>query len=418
MLYLETHQFISPDQSAFLKHHSTVTALHKVTDNLLNNIDEGLITCVCFFDIAKCFDSLDHSILLSKLDKYGIRNNTLLWFKSYLSDRTQATFVHNSLSPFLPISTGVPQGSILGPTLFLLFINDLPKYVKCCNLYADDCMVGCSGNTVPDILVNLQSEVNKLSNWFKANKLSVSLTKSCSMLIGCQQRLKEYVGLDTLGITLNNSPLCNKSSYTYLGLELDSTLSWDNAAANVQKKLSSRLAMLQRLSNSMPNVCLRNMYFAFIQPHIGYCLSVYGHTSKSNLNKIQRFQNHAARIVSHNYDYNISGDVIVTNLGWQNVSQRRDFLTSILLCKCMNGLAPDYLCDSFISVNDVHNRVTRQSVDNVLYIPTARTSYMQKSFQYYGASIWNNIPSFIRNANSLTHFKILYKRHYFTHNVI
>ena len=96
------------------------------------------------------------------------------------------------------------------------------------------------------------------------------------MLIGCQQRLKEYVGLDTLGITLNNSLLCNKSSYTYLGLELDSTLSWDNAAANVQNKLSSRLAMLQRLSNFMPNVCLRNMYFAFIQPHIDYCLSVYG----------------------------------------------------------------------------------------------------------------------------------------------
>ena len=132
----------------------------------------------------------------------------------------------------------------------------------------------------------------------------MSLTKSCSMLIGCQQRLKEYVGLGTLGITLNNSPLCNKSSYTYLGLELDSTLSWDNAAANVQKKLSSRLAMFQRLSNSMPNVCLRNMYFAFIQPHKDYCLSVYGHTSKSNLNKIQRFQNLAARIVSH--DYNIS----------------------------------------------------------------------------------------------------------------
>ena len=256
MLYLETHQFISPDQSAFLKHHSTVTALHKVTDNLLNNIDEGLITCVCFFDIAKCFDSLDHSILLLKLDKYGIRNNTLLWFKSYLSDSTQATFVHNSLSPFLPIITGVPQGSILGPTLLLLFINDLPQYVRCCNLYADDCMVECSGNTVPDILVNLQSEVNKLSNWFKANKLSVSLTKSCSMLIGCQQRLKEYVGLDTLGITLNNSPLCNKSSYIYLGLGLDSTLSWDNAAANVQNKLSSRLAILQQLSNSMPNVCL------------------------------------------------------------------------------------------------------------------------------------------------------------------
>ena len=107
-------------------------------------------------------------------------------------------------------------------------------------------------------------------------------------------------------------------------MELGSTLSWDNAAANVQEKLSSRLAMLQRLSNSMPNMFLRIMCFSFIQPHIDYCLSVNGNTSNSNLNKFQRFQNRAAHIISHNYDYNISGDVIVTNLGWQIVSQRRE----------------------------------------------------------------------------------------------
>ena len=137
-----------------------LSAIHKIVDNWIQNIDEGQITCVCLFSHKKHFDSISHSVLLSKLDKYGIQSNELSWFNSYLVGQIQAWFnsylvgqiqatcVHNNLSSFLSVKCGVPQGSILGSLLFIIFINDLPKYVQSCNLYADDTMIEKSGKTL------------------------------------------------------------------------------------------------------------------------------------------------------------------------------------------------------------------------------------------------------------------------------
>ena len=139
--YLDKHNFLTPHQSAYLKFHSTQTSLVNVTDNWYQNIEDGLITGVCFFDISKCFDAICHDTLLFKLKKYGILGHSLKWFKSYLTDRSQALILNKSLTSFKNVTTGIPQGSILGPVLFLIFMNDLPMFVKNCNLYADDTML-------------------------------------------------------------------------------------------------------------------------------------------------------------------------------------------------------------------------------------------------------------------------------------
>ena len=306
LAYLNIHDFITPDQSAFLKDHSTVTALHKITDNWLNNIEEGLITVVFYFDNTKCFDVINHDILLFKLMKYGIRGSALMWFESYLKDRMQATLLHNNLSTFLPVDCGVPQGSLLGPVLFLLFINDLPKYVFNCNLYADDTMIDRCGKSLTEVVPLIQGDVDKLCKWFSDNKFSISVNKSCSMVIGSQFMVKDYISKDTLGIKVNDIYLENRPSYMYLGAEIDSFLSWNNTINNVVKKLQCKIAALQRLSNCMPMIDLTLFNYAFIQPHIDYCLSVWGHTSKHNIQMVQRFQNRAARIISHNFDYSVS----------------------------------------------------------------------------------------------------------------
>ena len=408
--YLNKYNFISCDQSAFLKNHSTVTTLHRVVDNWLCNIDDGLITVVCYFDITKCFDSINHDILLFKLDKYGIRENELAWFTSYLSGRTQATFVHNSLSSFLPVSTGVPQGSILGPLLFLLFIDDLSKHVSSCNLYADDTMIDHTGKTLCEIVPKMQHDINSLCNWFAANKLTISVSKSCSMVIGSPQNVNAFSHYESLGLFINGVPLRYCSSYKYLGLEIDSTLSWNNATSNVCKKLRSRLAVLQRLCNVLPVANINNLYYSFIQCHIDYCLTVWGHTSQGNIETIQRFQNRAGRILSRNFDYiNFSGISIVKELGWLTVSVRKDYLTLITIYKCINNLAPHYLIDMFNYVTDIHGRLTRQSSAGDLYIHFARTVYKQRSLQYYGPQLWNSLPNCVRDANSLEPFKTLCK---------
>ena len=282
--FLEQHHFISPDQSAFLKFNSTVSSIHKVVDNWLNNIEEGLITCVCLFDITKCFDSISHSVLLFKLEKYGIQQSELKWFASYLEDRSQATICHGSLSSFLSVKTGVPQGSILGPILFLLFINDLPNFVKSANLYADDTLIDRWGKNLSDIIPFMQQDINSLCRWFESNKLSISKTKSCCMLIGSQQKIANFENLDSLGLFIGDTPLVFKHSYMYLGLEIDSKLSWSDSINSITKKLRSQLAALQRICSLIPLSNPNSLYYSFIQSHIDYCITVWGHTSIENIN--------------------------------------------------------------------------------------------------------------------------------------
>ena len=403
--YINMHNFISCDQSAFLKSHSTVTSLHKVVDNWLTNIDNGLITCVCFFDITKCFDAIDHDILLFKLKKYGIKENELQWFSSYLSDRSQATSVHNTLSDFLPVQAGVPQGSILGPVLFLLFINDLPQHVHSCNLYADDTIIERSGDNLNDILRNTQSDIDNLTSWFSSNKLTLSVAKSCFMLIGSKRRISQLSVQESIGLTIGDTSLSCNSSYKYLGLPIDSSLSWNEATTNVCKTLRSRLSALQRLSSLMPLTHINNLYYAFIQSHIDYCLSIWGYTSNENIAKVQRFQNRAARILSQNFDYNTTSESLIHNNGWLMVTERRDYLTLLNVYKALNNLSPLYLTDLFTYTSVIHERITRQTTTNVLYVPSLHTNYMKKSLQYNGAHLWNKLPLICRNSPSLDIFK-------------
>ena len=309
-----------------------------MVDNWLNNIEDGLITCVCLFDITKCFDSICHSVLLFKLEKYGIRQSELKWFASYLEDRSQATICHGSLSSFLSVKTGVPQGLILGPILFLLVINDLPNFVKSANLYSDDTLIDRWGKNLSDIIPFMQQDINSLCRWFESNKLSISKIKSCCMPIGSQQKIANFENFDSLGLFIGDTTLVFKHSYKYLGLEIDSKLSWSDSINSITKKLRSQLAALQRICSIIPLSNPNSLYYSFIQSHIDYCITVWGHTSIENINKIQCFQNRSARILTQNFDYeNVSGLSLAMNLGWLTVKERRDYLTLVIVYKSLNS---------------------------------------------------------------------------------
>ena len=154
---------------------------------------------------------------------------------------------------------------------------------------------------------------------------------------------------------------------------------------------------------------LNQLYFAFVQPHIDYGLSIWGNTSKQNLSKVQRFQNRASRIVTNNFDLETSSAVIIRQLKWQTVEERRDYLLCLLIYKCVNAQAPTYLSDSLVFVEDTHSRNTRQVAANLLHVPKANTNYYKGSLAVAGAKSWNNLPPAVRNAVSVSCFKYQYK---------
>lgn len=398
LTYLISHDLINIDQSAFRPRHSTQTALHRVVDTWLENISDGLMTGVCFFDIRKCFDTIDHGILLQKLQFYGIYDTELNWFSNYLSRRQQVV-KHMGLSNKSTVDVGVPQGSVLGPILFLLFVNDISQFVSTgvCNLYADDAVFYCQGKTAEEVQTNLQCCVSNVHEWYCKNRLSLNAKKCQVMMI----KSKFSAASDLLDISIDDTTLDQVKCAKYLGLDIDNILCWNDYVSVLVKKISFKLYQLRRVRSVIPQCIAEKIYLSTIQPCIDYAISVWGQTSEMNMKRVQRVQNYAARLVLCNYDYvNFRGVELVKNLNWMNVHQRCTYFTCILMFKCINGLAPSYLCDDFVFNVDVNSYTTRSHPMNVI-IPLCHN----KSFKTKGSMCWNRLPAECKDAPSIHVFK-------------
>ena len=404
--FLQTNDLISIDQFAFLPNHSTQTCLHRVTDEWYECFNCKEVVAACFLDISKCFDSIDINLLLLKLTFYGVEGCEHEWFTSYLNGRSQAVYCHGSLSPLCDVTVGVPQGSILAPLLFLLFMNDIAQCLRYsrCNIYADDVVIYSSSTNIEEAASRLQSDVNGLSRWYDKNRLRINIDKTKVMLLSPS---KNY----DLVININKQPIEQVKNIRYLGVIIDDKLQWNIHARQVIKSLSYKIYGLSKMRKFIDQDLLNMLYLSLVQPVSDYSCSVWGHCSCKSIDKLFRLQKRAARVVTGNFDYtHCTGNDIVKRLKWQTFQQRRDYFIATLMFKCIHGLAPTHMINELEMVFERHVYHTRSADSLDVVIPKPNLECFKKSFRYAGAHVWNALPHALQDTQSLEQFKKMYKQ--------
>ena len=405
--YLNVNNIISPDQSAYLCGRSTQTALHSIINELSGNMDKGYVNAICTLDMAKGFDTVSHDILIHKLSFYGFSVASCNFFTSYLSERFQQVKGSTSISSELPINMGVPQGSILGPMLFLIYVNDMPSIVKdCkCHLYADDTTLYCKARTVDGAEKCIQHNLDLVSKWLSKNRLIVNVSKSNVMFIGSKSSINECA----LSASLNGSTLAHQNDIKLLGLNIDTNLNWKQHISSLCKKISPKIGLLHIFSNYLHKKQLVTIYTALIQSHFDYALSVWGSCHKTYLINLQRMQNRCAHICTNTFDYTVSSSSLIKQLKWMDIATRFSYFIGILMFKFVNGLLPPTLKDQFTFVKDIHSFSTRSSFAEDIALPKCRTEFLKRTLCYTGPKLWNSLPLELKNSSSIESFKSNFK---------
>ena len=408
--FLTKYKVLSKDQFGFRAKFSTEYAIVDIYDKLIRNLDEGLSSCTIFLDLAKAFDSVSHQILLRKLHCYGIRGKALKLFESYLSSRSQFVKLPNGCKSSLTlVEFGVPQGSILGPLLFLLFINDLPSatnlYIK---LFADDTFLCAQNKNFSALQNEVNVELEKVFVWLASNKLTLNIKKSKYMIITNKKKLPDFA------VKFNGMSLECCKSYKYLGVIIDEKLKWDSHIEYITPKISKACGALVRLRNCASMEILKNVYHALIYSYLRYGILIWGNASKAVRNPLQILLNKVARIMVSAPFGNIDLTPAYDYLKILDVSKIFMLETAKYHFKLVNNLLPTQIGNYFATSatqagNHTYGLRSRNSNKPPRFISKLKIG--EKSVQYKGSQIWKAMPLDIKNCETFSKFKALYKKY-------
>ena len=415
--HLDLFHLGNPFQSAYKSHHSTESALLTVTNDILNSMGKGNVTALTLLDLSAAFDTIDHRLLLNRLKEwFGIDGIALDWLADYLTDRCQLINIQGKLSVPLSLLYGVPQGSILGPLLFILYTSPLSELIKKCeslkhHLYADDTQIYTSFNTsnMNSKMSDLQSTLISVQDWMFANKLKLNPDKTEFMLLGNkaqQNKVAPSFPIDILG-----NSIVPAAKAKNLGVTFDPALNYSLHINNIVKVCNYFIKDIRRIRKHLDMDTAIALANALVSSRLDYCNALLCGIPKKYLNKLQRVQNSLARVVTKTSRFTSSAPLLA-KLHWLPVTSRIDFKLACITYKAIHKNQPPSLSESIVIRSS--NKNTRNN-DHLLlqHPPVGKNNYGCRAFSFTAPSIWNKIPLHIRMAPSILSFRKHLKTFYF-----
>ena len=405
--HLSGNNLLEVHQSAYKSNHSVETAVLSVLDGLLVKADERLVSLMALLDLSAAFDTLDHSILLKRLEvTFGIRGTVFQWFASYVHHRFQSVLIEGAASAASPLVFGVPQGSVLGPVLFTLYTQPLSDVIMAhaCDFhkYADDTQLSKSSSVENFNVAEtaLQSCMSDVLLWMTSNKLMLNTGKTEVMPVGTPSRISQ---IDSHSISIDGNSLQFLNSVKYLGVRIDQTLSMQEQIGSICRTCFLELRRIASIRPFLTQTSCAKLVNALITSRLDFCNSVLIGLPAEQLGRLQRVQNSAARLVlKKGRREHITP--FLQHLHWLPVKYRCQYKILVFAYRYFLGTLPTYLSASLTTYQP--SRTLRSASEKLLKVPKRNLkSFGQRSFSYLAPIFWNALPSEVRNAPTLSVFK-------------
>lgn len=403
--YVINNKILIDNQSGFRPGHSCETSLNWLIMTLKEQRHEGNKIIAVFLDFQRAFETIHRKRLVEKLCKYGVKETELSWFKSYLSNRTQRTKIGNVFSNIEQTTFGVPQGTILGPLLFLIYINDISCIMNnsTLSLFADDALMFVGGKNVNAIKQNIESDLNSLYEWLNMNKLKLNVGKTKCMVMNCEFNVN---------LKINGEDIQQVREIKYLGVKLDSELNFKGHMDYITKKISKKIGFLRRIRKNITTMCAINIYNTIIKPHFEFCSTILYMGNIESIRRLQILQNKAMRSIL-NCGYYTSIEWMLSCLRWMSINQRIVYNAILFVFKMKHKMVPEYLSSNLQYIQDVQPYSLRSNSD--FHLQFYRDSRTQNMLMYKGLKQFNDLPSVIKNENVFRVFKKLLIDHIKSH---
>ena len=395
--YLETKNILNSKQFGFRQGLNTFDALNTFNEEIYSSLDSQSSLLSIYVDFTKAFDTVRHDILLKKLNHYGIRGTIHDWFRDYLSHRTQSTKFLNSLSTPRPIHYGVPQGSVLGPILFLLYINDITHIFTNLKtiLFADDSTLYITGDDPTTLIHTANDDLNIFYKWCTSNRLTVNLKKTFYMLFTNKQ-------INILPSLYYHDKIIHRTNqHNLLGIKYDDNMTFKFHISNLILKLSRIVSLLYQVKDFVPHYVLTILYNAHVLPHFQYCIPIWCNTYPTHLLPLLRLQKKIIRIITKS-DYFAHTQSLFKETNILKLFDINKIQTGIFMYKLIN-------IGNTSTLRQQHNYPTRTRGN--LRTPIHHLTIFQHSLSFTGPKTWNSIPEHIKSLPTLSSFKKQYKKH-------